>query len=79
MIKDEPYNYSDGTPVRTRTVDTTEMLPYAKRSYIPYNIPAVKVLTEITPETGYDYLTKFGFSKLLRQEERAISPSLSAV
>lgn len=68
VIKDEAYTYSDGTPVRNSdgryhgNVTVREAITHS------YNIPAVKVLTEITPQTGYDYLTKFKFSKLLPSE-----------
>lgn len=68
VIKDEAYTYSDGTPVRNSdgryhgNVTVREAITHS------YNIPAVKVLTEITPQTGYDYLTKFRFSKLLPSE-----------
>ena len=37
------------------------------------NIPAVKVLTELTPKVGFDYLKKLGFSKL-SEEYDVIQP-----
>ena len=38
-----------------------------------YNVPAVKVLTDITPETGFEYLQKLGFSTL-DEENDVIQP-----
>lgn len=68
VIKDEPYTYSDGTPVRNSDGRYHGNVTVREAITNSYNIPAVKVLTEITPQTGYDYLTKFKFSKLLPSE-----------
>ena len=38
-----------------------------------YNIPAVKVLTDITPTRGFEYLQKLGFSSL-NAETDALQP-----
>ena len=79
VIKDEPYNYADGTPVRNSDgryhgdVTVREALVHS------YNVPAVKVLTEITPETGYEYLTKFRFSNLLPSESTHQSIALGGL
>ena len=79
VIKDEPYNYADGTPVRNSdgryhgNVTVREALVHS------YNVPAVKVLTEITPETGYEYLTKFRFSNLLPSESTHQSIALGGL
>lgn len=62
---DEPYNYSNGRPVSnyysgylgTQTIRTA-----IEKSM---NIIAVKCLTEITPQVGYDYLLNFGFTTLV--------------
>ena len=64
MIEDEPYEYADGTPLSNAddayhgTVSVRTAITYS------YNIPAVKVLTDLTPQTGYDYLTRLGFTTL---------------
>lgn len=79
VIKDEPYSYEDGTPVRNSdgryhgNVTVREALVHS------YNVPAVKVLTEITPETGYEYLTKFSFSNLLPSESTHQSIALGGL
>ena len=49
MIEDEPYEYADGTPLSNAddayhgTVSVRTAITYS------YNIPAVKVLTDLTP------------------------------
>ena len=63
-IEDEPYNYSDGTPLHNS--DNTYRGDVTVRTAIinSINVPAVKVLTEITPETGFQYLLRLGFTTL---------------
>lgn len=69
MIEDEPYEYADGTPLSNAddayhgTVSVRTAITYS------YNIPAVKVLTDLTPQTGYDYLTRLGFTTLDAQSD----------
>lgn len=68
---DEPYNYSNGRPVSnyysgylgTQTIRTA-----IEKSM---NIIAVKCITEITPQIGYDYLLNFGFSTLVESRTYA--------
>ncbi|MDO4616509.1 MAG: transglycosylase domain-containing protein [Lachnospiraceae bacterium] len=65
VLADEPYNYSDGSPIHN--ADNAYHGDVTIRTAIQnsYNIPAVKVLDEITPETGIEYLLKMGFEKLV--------------
>ena len=64
-IQDEPYNYSDGTPLHNS--DNLYHGDVTVRTAIinSYNIPAVKVLTEITPQAGFNYLLRLGFTSLI--------------
>ena len=66
VFNDAPFNYYDGTPVANW---------YGKDAYrglqnIRYsiswslNVVAVKTITQITPQLGYDYLINFGFTTL---------------
>ena len=67
---DEPYTYSDGTPVRNwygEAYRGTTTIRTAIRDSM--NIIAVKCLTDITPELGYAYLLNFGFTTLVDNEE----------
>ena len=62
---DAPYNYDTGRPVNNydnkyRGICTTR-LGIAQS----LNVVTVKILTQITPQLGYDYLLNFGFSTLV--------------
>lgn len=63
---DEPYNYSNGRPV-SNWYSSGYKGPVTLRYAIEQsmNIIAVKTLTAITPQVGYDYLLNFGFTTLV--------------
>ncbi len=71
VIKDEPFSYDDGTPVRNWWGDSYKgNVTMRKAIEQSMNICAVKMLTEITPQLGYDYLTNnFGFTTLVNGAE----------
>lgn len=71
VIKDEPFNYDNGTPVRNWWGESYKgNVTMRKAIEQSMNICAVKMLTEITPQLGYDYLTNnFGFTTLVNGEE----------
>lgn len=67
-IDDAPYYYSGS--------DAKLVTNFTKSSYLGLitvrealtkseNVPAVKVLTQITPQVGFNYLEKFGFTSLV--------------
>ena len=65
IVADEPYQYETGTPLKN--ADGRYHGDVTIRSAIEnsYNIVAVKTLTDITPQLGFDYLTKMGFDGLV--------------
>lgn len=68
---DEPYNYSNGRPVRNydgRYRGTTTIRKAIEQSV---NVVTVKCLTEITPQLGYDYLLNLGFTTLVENRKYA--------
>ena len=69
VLKDEPYNYSDGSPIHN--ADNAFHGDVTVRTAIQnsYNIPAIKVLDEITPQIGMNYLLRMGFAKLINSPE----------
>lgn len=69
VLKDEPYNYSDGSPIHN--TDNSFHGDVTVRTAIQnsYNIPAIKVLDEITPQIGMNYLLRMGFEKLINSPE----------
>lgn len=67
-IQDEEYSYEDGTPLRNSDNQYHGSVSVRQAIRNSYNIPAVKVLTDITPAEGFSYLQKLGFTTL--DEER---------
>ncbi len=67
---DAPFNYADGRPVSnwysTGYRGLTSLRVGIEQSM---NIVAVKTLTQITPQLGFDYLQNFGFSTLVERQE----------
>ncbi len=65
VYNDAPFNYDSGTPV-SNWYDTGYRGINSVRTAIAdsMNIIAVKTLTQITPQLGYDYLINFGFTTL---------------
>ncbi len=64
-IKDEPYSYSNGRAVKNWYSGYRGTVTVRKAIADSMNICAVKTLTEITPQLGYDYLLNFGFTTLV--------------
>ncbi|MBR6158552.1 MAG: transglycosylase domain-containing protein, partial [Lachnospiraceae bacterium] len=64
---DAPFNYANGRPVSNWYGRNSYKGPCTVRYGIEQslNIIAVKVLTVITPQVGYDYLLDFGFTTLV--------------
>ena len=67
-IQDEEYSYEDGTPLRNSDNQYHGSVSVRQAIRNSYNIPAVKVLTDITLAKGFSYLQKLGFTTL--DEER---------
>ena len=75
---DEPFNYANGRPVSNWYSSGYKgpcTLRYAIEQSL--NIIAVKTLTDITPQLGFDYLQNFGFttlvSKRVQSDNRVVS------
>ncbi len=67
-IDDAPYYYS-GTDAKLVTNYTKGeyrgLLTLKQALTLSQNVPAVKILTKLTPQVGYNYLEKFGISTLV--------------
>lgn len=61
---DAPFNYADGRPVSNWYSGYRGINSIRKAIEQSLNIVAVKTLTVITPQLGYDYLLNFGFTTL---------------
>lgn len=68
---DAPFNYADGRPVNNWWGSEEYRGLNSLRTGIKdsMNILAVKTLTQITPQLGFDYLKNFGFTTLVDREE----------
>lgn len=67
---DAPFNYENGRPVSNWYGNSYKgicSLRYGIEQSL--NIVAVKTLTDITPQLGFDYLKNFGFSTLVERKE----------
>ena len=66
IIKDEPYEYADGTPVSNWWGNYYRgNMTMRKAIEQSANICAVKTLTEIPPQLGFTYCQNFGLSTLV--------------
>lgn len=67
---DAPYNYADGRPVSNWYGNNYKGLCSIRYGIEQsLNIVAVKTLTQITPQLGFDYLENFGFTTLVESRE----------
>jgi len=74
---DAPFNYNEGRPVGNWWGNDPEEyrgLNSLRQGIIDsMNIIAVKTLTQITPQLGFDYLKNFGFTTLIDREEITVN------
>ena len=77
---DEPFNYANGRPV-SNWYSSGYKGPVTLRYAIEQsmNIIAVKTLTDITPQVGFDYLLNFGFTTLVDNEVQSDGTVMSDV
>lgn len=64
-IVDEPYSYSSGRPVENWNHTYKGTVTVKQAIAQSMNVCAVKTLTAITPQLGYDYLLNFGITTLV--------------
>lgn len=65
VFNDAPFNYEGGRPVKNwYKTGYKGIVPVRSAIEQSMNIIAVKCLTQITPQLGYDYLLNFGFTTL---------------
>jgi penicillin-binding protein 1A len=68
--EDEPYEYEGGRPVKNWLTNSYGGTTTIREAIVnSVNVVAVKCLTEITPELGYEYLKKFGFTTIYDYKE----------
>ncbi len=74
VVNDAPFNYANGRPVRNWWGDSYRGLNSLRKGIIDsMNIIAVKTLTMITPQLGFDYVKNFGFSTVVDRKEITVN------
>lgn len=74
VMNDAPFNYADGRPVNNWWGAEYRGLNSLREGIRQsMNIVAVKTLTQITPQLGFDYLKNFGFTTLVDREEITVN------
>lgn len=66
---DAPFNYDDGTPVNNYDNQYRGLCSIRLGIEKSINVVAVKNLTVITPQLGFDYLLNFGFTTLVASKQ----------
>ena len=70
VMNDAPFNYANGRPVNNWWGSEYRGLNSLRTGIAQsMNIIAVKTLTQITPQLGFEYLKNFGFTTLVEREE----------
>ena len=73
MINDAPFNYANGRPVGNWWGEEYRGLNSFRQGIIDsMNIVAVKGLTLISPQLGFDYVRNFGFTTVVDREEVSV-------
>ena len=67
---DESYNYVNGRPVRNYYSGYKGVQTLRKAIEQSLNIVTVKTLTDITPQIGFEYLKRLGFTTLIESQEK---------
>lgn len=63
--ENKPYRYADGTPVSNWDIsDYSGSVTIRDAIVRSVNVAAVRCITEITPQVGFDYAERFGISTL---------------
>jgi penicillin-binding protein 1A len=77
VVRDEEYSYADGTPLHNADDQYHGDVTIREAITNSYNIVAVKVLTEITPQAGFNYLLDLGFTQLVNDKGYDVSQPLA--
>lgn len=66
VYQDVPYSYPNGVKVNNWWGDSYRGYKSIREGiYLSMNIVAIKCITDITPQVGFDYLKNFGFTTLV--------------
>lgn len=79
VFDDAPYNYASGRPVSNWYKGYRGLSNVRLAITNSMNIVAVKTLTKVTPQVGFDYLEKFGFTTLVKSRKQADGTTVSDI
>lgn len=65
---DAPYTYANGASLKNSDNTFRGLITLREGIIQSVNVAAVKTLTDISPQTGYDYLLNFGFTTLKQSD-----------
>lgn len=68
VFDDAPFKYPNGSPVRNWNNSYNGLTTLRQAITNSMNIVTVKTLEKVTPQVGYEYLTKLGFSTLVENQ-----------
>lgn len=77
IVADEPYKYETGTPVKNADGQYHGNVTIRTAIENSYNIVAVKTLTQITPQAGFNYLKRMGFDGLVDSAAKDVRQPLA--
>lgn len=79
VIRDEPWHYSNGTPFKNATNEYMGDITMRTAIAHSQNVCAVKMINEITPQLGFKYAEKFGFTTLDAEDKSNESIALGGL
>ncbi|BCN30038.1 transglycosylase domain-containing protein [Anaeromicropila herbilytica] len=68
VFDDSPFKYPNGRPVNNWNHSYNGLTTLRQAIYNSMNIVTVKTLEKVTPQVGFEYLSKLGFSTLVENE-----------
>lgn len=79
VFDDVPYLYSTGKLVTNVDDEYHGYMNIREAITVSRNVPAVKIITEITPELGYSYAKNFGITTLTEEEQHYQAIALGGI
>lgn len=79
VYDDVPYLYSTGKLVTNVDDEYHGYMGIREAITVSRNVPAVKIITDISPELAYDYVLNFGITTLTEEEQHYQSMALGGL
>lgn len=79
VYDDVPYLYSTGKLVTNVDDEYHGLMNIREAITVSRNVPAVKIITDITPELGYSYALSYGITTLTQEEQHYQAIALGGI